>query len=186
MKSYLFTGFLDKVCVGDVEGMLEGGFWVGLILGVLNHVLVKVGSTVHSGIYPSVAIEHSIVGMWLLVLKQGKMSSIDSEITNIFVDCVYIPNPPECCACPYIKAIEGVKVVDDDMSVLHLPASIFYGKVTDGVVTGQLLHLIHGEGGLHLLDHSVGLAGDVLNELQDVISCRRRISISLLSWSVMD
>ena len=67
------------------------------------------------------------------------------------------------------------------MSVFHLPASILDGEVTDGMVTGQLFHLIHGESGLHLLDHSVGLAGDVLYELQDVISCRGRISISLLS-----
>lgn len=132
---FLFAGFLDEVRVGDVEGVFEGGLGVGLILGVLDHVLVEMGSTVHGGVYPCMAVKHTVVCMWLLE----------------------------------IEAVEGAKVVDDDVSVLHLSPSVLDGEVTDGVVAWQLLHLGGRQRLVQLLDHRVGLAGDVLDQLHDVI-----------------
>lgn len=78
---------------------------------------------------------------------------------------------------PYIEAIEGAEVVDDDMSVLHLPTAILDGKVTDGVIPGQLLHLSRCECFMEFLDYSVSLAGDILDQLHDVISCKKGLKL---------
>lgn len=76
LLTYLFAGFLDEVCVSDVEGVFEGSFRVGLILGVLDHVLVEMGSTVHGSVYPSVAVKHTIVCMWLLELQRKENNQV--------------------------------------------------------------------------------------------------------------